>query len=182
MTRTTPVALPATDEPPSQAPAVRSGPTPRPLAGPVMPLTTPSEADELLGGPSAHQTASDAIASRVLVRGEATHVPAGRADDFTWPRRGVAPLGTDPVVATTTTPMTPMQGEQQHAPAAAAAVGPPKPTPPARGGGAPTRQAGSRPSQREQREQQQQQQARSEQRRSIFPSARPFFFPFFGGR
>lgn len=173
MTRATPVALPATDEPPSQAPAVRSGPTPRPLAGPVMPLTTPSEADELLGGTSTRQTASDAIASRVLVRGEATHVPAGRADDFAWPRRGVAPLGTDPVVATTTTPMTPMQGEQQHAPAAATAIGPPKPTAPARG--APTRQAGSRPSQREQ-----QQQARSEQRRSIFPSARPFFFPFFG--
>ena len=176
MTRATPVALPATDEPPAQAPAVRSGPTPRPLAGPVMPLTTPSEADELLGGTSAHQTASDAIASRVLVRGEATHVPAGRADDFAWPRRGVAPLGTDPVVATTTTPMTPMQGEQQHAPEKAAAIGPPKPTAPARGAGASTRQAGSRPSQREQ----QQQQARSEQRRSIFPSSRPFFFPFFG--
>ena len=57
MTHATPVALPA-DEPAPQATA----PTPpkpgnaaiaRPLAGPVMPLTTAAEADELLGGASA---------------------------------------------------------------------------------------------------------------------------------
>jgi hypothetical protein len=34
--------------------------------------------------------------------------PAGRADDFSWPRRAPAPVGADPVVATTTMPMTPM--------------------------------------------------------------------------
>jgi hypothetical protein len=43
-----------------------------------------------------------------LVRGEPVRAPAGRADDFVWPRRGVAPFGSDPVVATTDLPMTPM--------------------------------------------------------------------------
>ena len=40
--------------------------------------------------------------TRVLVNGEAVAPPAGRSDDFTWPRRAIAPFGTDPVVATTT--------------------------------------------------------------------------------
>jgi len=42
---------------------------------------------------------------RVLVNGEAVASPAGRADDFKWPRRAIAPVGTDPVVATTTEPI-----------------------------------------------------------------------------
>ena len=57
----------------------------RPLAGPVVPLTvTPGNSDELLGGsgtPSAH---GDAIATRVLVKGEPVPAPPGRADDFAW--------------------------------------------------------------------------------------------------
>ena len=56
--------------------------------------------------------------------------PAGRADDFSWPRRAPAPVGADPVVATTTLPMTPMlassgaaqQKDATPAPAAAAAA------------------------------------------------------------
>ncbi len=189
MTHTTPVALPAPDEPAVQAPAANSGAAvSRPRAGPVMPLTSPAEADELLGGASPRQGPSDATAARVLVRGEAAQVPAGRADDFAWPRRGVAPLGADPVVATTTTPMTPMQAEQPRAAAAPAVAGPARPAGPggsgsaarpvatttrqtAAGGGGPPRPPGTIG---------QQQQARGEQPRRIQPSAQPFFFPFFG--
>lgn len=170
MTHASPVALPATDEPAPQAPAANAGAAAmaRPLAGPVMPLTATSDADELLGGASAHHAAvDDAIAARVLVKGEAAPVPAGRADDSVWPRRGVAPVGTDPVVATTTIPMTPMVGERPHAVAAATpasgagAIGPPRPA------ARPSRQVAV------QRQQQPQQ-------RSFFQSSRPFFFPFFG--
>ncbi len=58
------------------------------------------------------------MAAKVLVKGEAVRAPAGRADDFAWPRRDVAPTGSDPVVATTDLPMTPMQ-EKPSAVAAA---------------------------------------------------------------
>ena len=39
----------------------------------------------------------DTPATKVIVRGEPIAAPAGRADDFAWPRRGAAPPGTDPV-------------------------------------------------------------------------------------
>ena len=61
--------------------------TARPLVGPVVPLTvTPGNSDELLGGASNSAPHGDAIASRVLIRGEPVPAPAGRADDFVWPR------------------------------------------------------------------------------------------------
>jgi hypothetical protein len=41
----------------------------------------------------------------VLVKGDAIQAPAGRSDDFKWPRRGIAPFGTDPAVATTSDPI-----------------------------------------------------------------------------
>jgi hypothetical protein len=41
----------------------------------------------------------------VLEKGEATMPPAGRSDDFTWPRRQIAPYDTDPAVVTTTDPV-----------------------------------------------------------------------------
>jgi hypothetical protein len=60
--------------------------TVRPLAGPVVPLTvTPSNSDELVGGPGPGGQHGDAIATRVLVKGEPVNAPAGRADDFAWP-------------------------------------------------------------------------------------------------
>jgi len=63
----------------------------RPLAGPVVPLTgTSGNSEELLvgaGGGSAH---GDAIATKVLVKGEPVAAPPGRADDFAWPRGGDA--------------------------------------------------------------------------------------------
>jgi uncharacterized protein len=48
----------------------------------------------------------------VLEKGETVGAPAGRADDFAWPRRDVAPVGSDPVVATTDLPMTSMVDER----------------------------------------------------------------------
>jgi hypothetical protein len=60
------------------------------------------------------------MAAKVLVRGEPVPAPAGRADDFAWPRRDVAPVGDDPVVATTELPMTPMVAEHSHATTVAA--------------------------------------------------------------
>ena len=80
------------------------GPAPRPLAGPILPLTVASvSTDQLLGGPGARAVAIDAIATRLMVRGEALDAPPGRADDAAWPRREVgreaAPRGDDMPVA-----------------------------------------------------------------------------------
>jgi hypothetical protein len=47
--------------------------------------------DQLLGGPGAHPVTVDAQAARVLVKGEPLSAPAGRADDFAWPRREIGP-------------------------------------------------------------------------------------------
>jgi uncharacterized protein len=93
----------------------------RPLSGPTVPLIGEvfSESEDLLGG-KPRPAVTDAVALKVLVKGEAMPVPAGRADDFAWPRRTVAPFGKDPVVATTDLPMTPMVAERGSAPAAAA--------------------------------------------------------------
>jgi hypothetical protein len=127
----------------------------------------------LLGGAGTRQTAGDALAARVLTRGENVAAPAGRADDFAWPRRNVAPVGADPVVATTTMPTTPMQ-ERKAAAAPAAAPSAPAAAPPARGPGA-SRQAAAGP--RPPREVRAQPPA--EQRRT-FQLPQRFFFPFFG--
>jgi hypothetical protein len=54
--------------------------------------------------------------ARVLVNGEAVAPPAGRSDDFVWPRRGVAAFGTDPVVATTTEPIVVMRPQPAAVP------------------------------------------------------------------
>jgi hypothetical protein len=43
--------------------------------------------DQLLGGPGSRPAAVDALAARTLVKGEPLAPPAGRADDFVWPRR-----------------------------------------------------------------------------------------------
>jgi uncharacterized protein len=119
-----PKAAPAAPEiAPAAAPG-KAGPSKaRPLAGPAMPLISEAsgEADELLGG-RARPTVTDAVATKVLVKGDAMPAPAGRADDFAWPRRTVAPVGADPVVATTDLPMTPMVTERGTAPASATAA------------------------------------------------------------
>jgi hypothetical protein len=99
------VALPSS-EPVPAAPAKPSGPAQRPLAGPVVPLTASVTAgQELLGGKTSDTPHMPKSVTRVLVEGDAITPPAGRADDFAWPRRVIAPLGTDPIVATTTEPI-----------------------------------------------------------------------------
>ena len=124
--RSTPIAVPVQIEPaaPQASNPRAGGGLTRPLAGPVMPLTAALNAagpDELLGGASVRQSLTDAIASRVLVKGDPVVAPQGRADDFAWPRRDVAPVGTDPVAATATLPMTPMIAERPAQPATASA-------------------------------------------------------------
>jgi uncharacterized protein len=92
----------------------------RPLAGPALPLISEPADDsgELLGGGKARpSTVTDAVAAKILVKGETMAAPAGRADDFSWPRRNVAPLGADPTVATTELPMTPMVADRTTGPA-----------------------------------------------------------------
>jgi uncharacterized protein len=86
----TPMAIPLPEDIPQTAPsAARPGEEPaRPVAGPVVPLTTFSGgSEELIGGRgSAAAVNTDATATRVLVKGETAAAPQGRADDFTWPR------------------------------------------------------------------------------------------------
>jgi hypothetical protein len=123
-----------------------------------MPLTAAANTSEdgLLGGANARPVTDHVTVTRVLVKGEAVQSPAGRGDDFAWPRRGVAPFGADPVVATTTLPLPVMQP-----PAPKTVLAPNADAPAATVAAAPRRAQPSR---------QQQQQQRSE---------RPFFFPFF---
>jgi hypothetical protein len=101
--RSAPIALPT--EPATPDTSVEPGkPAPRPLAGPILPLVASSVGtDQLLGGPGTRPAAVDALAARTLVKGEALSPPAGRADDFVWPRREVGreqAKGDTPVAAT----------------------------------------------------------------------------------
>jgi hypothetical protein len=94
--RSAPIALPTEPATPD-ANVLPGQPAPRPLAGPIVPLVASSVGtDQLLGGPGARPVAIDALAARVLVKGEPLSAPAGRADDFAWPRREV---GREPVKA-----------------------------------------------------------------------------------
>jgi hypothetical protein len=87
--RSAPIALPIEPATPD-ANALPGQPAPRPLAGPILPLVAPSVGtDQLLGGAGSLPVVVDALAARVLVRGEPLSAPAGRADDFAWPRREV---------------------------------------------------------------------------------------------
>lgn len=95
---------------------------PRPLMGPVMPLVASQVGtDELLGGIGTRPASVDALAARTLVKGEPLAAPAGRADDFAWPRREVGALSappSDPVVASvpadgTAAPAKPKPKKQQ---------------------------------------------------------------------
>src|ERR1700738_1559512 len=87
--RSAPIALPTEPAAPD-ANALPGQPAPRPLAGPILPLVASSVGtDQLLGSPGSRPVAIDALAERVLVKGEPLSAPAGRADDFAWPRREV---------------------------------------------------------------------------------------------
>ena len=101
--RSGPIAVPIEPVTPD-ANVVPGQPAPRPLAGPVMPLVASSVGtDQLLGGPGTRPAAVDALAARTLVKGEALAPPAGRADDYAWPRREIGreqAKGDTPVAAT----------------------------------------------------------------------------------
>jgi hypothetical protein len=101
--RSGPIALPTEPATPD-ANAVPGQPAPRPLAGPILPLVASSVGtDQLLGGPGSRPAAVDALAARTLVKGEALAPPAGRADDYVWPRREVGreqAKGETPVAST----------------------------------------------------------------------------------
>ena len=84
--RSAPIALPT--EPATPDANALPGQPARPLAGPIVPLAASSVGtDQLLGGPGARPVVTDALAARILVKGEPLSAPAGRADDFAWPRR-----------------------------------------------------------------------------------------------
>jgi len=87
--RSAPFALPSEPATPD-ANAQPGQPAPRPLAGPILPLVASSVGtDQLLGGPGSRPAAVDALVARTLVKGEPLAPPAGRADDFAWPRREI---------------------------------------------------------------------------------------------
>ena len=86
MSNRVPVALPSG---PFEAAPSDSKPTERPLLGAVIPLTgTPKDkdkdSDNLLGAPGSNPTLGDAIATKVLAKGETVTAPPGRADNFAW--------------------------------------------------------------------------------------------------
>jgi hypothetical protein len=99
LARGAPVAMPVPEEKetPAQAPSAAKpgGPPPRPVAGPVVPLTGHTgPAEALIGGGPARGSVPDATASKVLVKGDAVTAPAGRADNFAWPRPDALPPST----------------------------------------------------------------------------------------
>ncbi|MET4067073.1 hypothetical protein ABID58_001856 [Bradyrhizobium sp. S3.2.6] len=123
--RSGPIALPSEPGTPDTS-AEPGKPAPRPLAGPIVPLVAASiSTDQLLGGPGTRPAAVDALAAKTLVKGEPLAAPAGRADDYAWPRREVGreqAKGDTPMAATT-----PEGGASAPGtPGAAAAIAPPK--------------------------------------------------------
>ena len=123
--RSAPITLPTEPATPD-ANAEPGQPAPRPLAGPIVPLVASSVGtDQLLGGPGSRPAAVDALAARTLVKGEPLAPPAGRADDFVWPRREVGheqAKGETPIASVT-------PGETGEAAAPAAPQRPKKPRP-----------------------------------------------------
>ena len=128
--RSAPITLPTEPATPD-ANALPGQPAPRPLAGPILPLVASSVGtDQLLGGPGSRPAAVDALAARTLVKGEPLAPPAGRADDFVWPRRevgreqakgetpvaSVAPDGTVAAPGTAATPLKPKKQPQSSTP------------------------------------------------------------------
>jgi hypothetical protein len=82
-THVAPVALPAPEAAPKSGTAGA-----RPDVGPVLPLSTKETDSGDLAGASgrSNQALSDPTAVKVLNRGDPLPAPAGRADDFSWPR------------------------------------------------------------------------------------------------
>jgi hypothetical protein len=113
-------------EPQLQTPKGPGAATARPLSGPVVPLTGVAASNQELLGATAEPAAmvNPRAVTRVLVKGESVTPPAGRSDDFRWPRRGIAAFGTDPTVAVTTDPTPAPAVAATPAPAIASATAP----------------------------------------------------------
>jgi hypothetical protein len=130
--RSGPIALPSEPATPDIN-AVPGQPAPRPLAGPIVPLVAASiSTDQLLGGPGSRPAAVDALAAKTLVKGEPLAAPAGRADDYSWPRREVGreqAKGDTPVAATTPGDGSASAPGTPGAPNAAGVIAPPKQAP-----------------------------------------------------
>ena len=113
--RSGPIAVPIEPVTPD-ANVVPGQPAPRPMAGPVMPLVASNVGtDQLLGGPGSRPASVDALAARTMVKGEPLAAPAGRADDYAWPRREIGreqARGDTPVAA-----VAPSSGPAAAAPA-----------------------------------------------------------------
>ncbi len=137
----TPVALAVPDPKEPTTNARPSGAIARPLSGLAVPLAINlRSSEELIGSPGNRGGDTNTqIATHVLVKGEPVIPPAGRADDFAWPRRGIAAFGSDPVVTSTTMPVplaqlpppvvTEPASKQAARQAAAAAAGQPSGSP-----------------------------------------------------
>jgi uncharacterized protein len=82
-THVAPVALPAPEAAPKSGAAGA-----RPDVGPVLPLSAKdTDSGDLAGaGGRGNQALTDPTAVKVLNRGDPLAAPAGRADDFSWPR------------------------------------------------------------------------------------------------
>jgi hypothetical protein len=120
--RSAPFTLPTEPSTP-EVDAKPEGPAPRPLAGPIVPLVAASIApDQLLGGSGTRPAPVDALTAKTLVKGEPLAAPAGRADDFVWPRREVGQEQARGDVPVATAP--------DGSPDAAAPAAPPKPKKP----------------------------------------------------
>ncbi|MGH6703023.1 MAG: DUF459 domain-containing protein, partial [Bradyrhizobium sp.] len=132
--RSAPITLPTEPATPD-ANAQPGQPAPRPLAGPILPLVASSVGtDQLLGGPGSRPAAVDPLAARTLVKGEPLAAPAGRADDFSWPRREIGreqAKGETPVAAVAPGGTTAVAPGGTAAPAAPATIpAPPRPRKP----------------------------------------------------
>ena len=107
------------------APVLSDGkPAARPLAGPVVPLTTIiGNNDELAGGSGMRANAS---ATTVLVKGDPIAPAPGRADDFIWPPGSERPKVEKPAEKPAATPAKPQAAvTPSAAPAPAPAAAPP---------------------------------------------------------
>jgi uncharacterized protein len=116
-THIAPVAVPA----PETAP--KSGTVgARPDVGPVVPLSThPAETGDLVGaGGHSNPALSDPTAAKVLSRGDPLPSPAGRADDFSWPRPGSAASAAPDIPAEPVSLTPPPAGKSDKKPADAA--------------------------------------------------------------
>jgi len=127
MSNRVPVALPSG---PLEAAPSDLKPTERPLVGPVIPLTgtqkdQAKDSDNLLGVPGSSPALGDAIATKVLAKGETVAAPPGRADNFVWLNRSQtegAAVVPDTPIAEQPKPEPPVAAQPKAAPSALASV------------------------------------------------------------